>query len=64
MVNFDDYGNENKTEHFSKWPYIPDHPYRLLVIVGSGSGKANALLKSIKNQPVIDKIYLYVKDLI
>ena len=25
MINFDDYTNENKTEHNSKWPYIPDH---------------------------------------
>ena len=21
------------------WPYIPDHPYRILIIGGSGSGK-------------------------
>ena len=26
-----------------KWPYIPDHPYRVLIIGGSGSGKTNAL---------------------
>ena len=30
MINFDDYVNKNKTEHNSKWPYIPDHPYRIL----------------------------------
>ena len=40
-INFDDYTNENKTEHNLKWPYIPDHPYRILIIRGSGSGKAN-----------------------
>ena len=39
MINFDDYTNENITEHNSKWPYIPDHSYRILVIGGSGSGK-------------------------
>ena len=50
MINFDDYTNENKTEHNSKWPHIPDHPYRLLIVGGSGSGKANALLNSINNQ--------------
>ena len=61
MKNFDNYANENKTEHKSKWPYIPDHPYRILIIVGSGSGKANALLNLISNQPYIDKIYLYEK---
>ena len=60
MINFDDYTNENIVEHNSKWPYIPDHPYRILIIGGSGSGKTNALLNY--NQPDIDKIYLYVKD--
>ena len=39
MINFDDYTNENIIEHNSKWPYIPDHPYRILIIGGSGSGK-------------------------
>ena len=62
MINFDDYTNENIIEHNSKWPYIPDHPYRILIIVGSGSGKKNALLNLINNQPDIDKIYLYAKD--
>ena len=63
MINFDDYANENKTEHNLKWPYIPDHPYRILIIGGSGSGKSNALLNLINNEPDIDKIYLYAKDL-
>ena len=63
MINFDDYTNENIVEHNSKWPYIPDHPYRILIISGSGSGKTNALLNLIKNQPDIDKMYLYAKDL-
>ena len=62
MINFDDYTNENIVEHNSKWPYIPDHPYRILIIGGSGSGKTNALLNLINNQPEIDKIYLYAKD--
>ena len=62
MIDFDDYANDNKTEHNSKWPYIPDHPYRILIIGGSGSEKANALLNLINNQPDIDKIYLYAKD--
>ena len=62
MINFGDYANENKTQHNSKWPYIPDHPYRILIIGGSGSGKTNALFNLINNQPDIDKIYLYAKD--
>ena len=62
MINFDDYKNENKTQHNSKWPCISDHPYRILIIDGSGSGKTNALLNLINNQQDIDKIYLYAKD--
>ena len=55
MINFDDYTNENIIEHNSKWPYIPDHPYRILIIGGSGSGKTNALLNLMNNQLDIDK---------
>ena len=62
MINFDDYTNENIVEHNSKWPYIPDHPYRILIIGGSGSGKTNALLNLTNNQLDIYKIYLYAKD--
>ena len=62
MINFDDYTNENIVEHNSKWPFIPDHTYRILIIGGSGSGKTNALLNLINNQPGIDKICLYAKD--
>ena len=54
--------NKNKTEYYSNWPYIPDHPYRILILGGSGSGKTNALLSLINNQPDINKIYLYAKD--
>ena len=62
MINFDNYTNENKTEHNKDWPYTPDHPYRILIIGDSGSGKTNVLLNLIENQPEIDKIYLYAKD--
>ena len=62
MINFDEYVNENKTVHNKNWPYTPDHPYRILIIGGSGSGKTNVLLNLIENQPDIDKIYLYAKD--
>ena len=63
MINLDSIANENNKEHNEKWPYIPDHPYRILIIGGSGSGKTNALLNLIKEQDDIDKIYLYAKDL-
>ena len=62
MINFDDYVNENKTIRNKNWPYIPDHPYRILIIGGSGSGKTNLLFNLIENQTDIDKIYLYAKD--
>ena len=58
MINFGNYTNE---KHNLKWSYIPDHPYRILVIGGSGFGKTNALLNLTDNQLDIDKIYLYTK---
>ena len=44
--------------------YIPDQPFRILIIGGSGSGKTNVLLNLIKHrrQPDNYKIDLYVKD--
>ena len=63
MINLDSITNENNKEHNEKWSFIPDHPYRILIIGGSGSGKTNALLNLIKEQDDIDKIYLYAKDL-
>ena len=44
-----------------------NRPYRILIIVGSGSEKTSTLLSLTKQQNcdnynIIDKIYLYVKD--
>ena len=61
MINFGNYTNKNKTEHNSKWPYIPDHRQIILIIGGSRSGKTNALSNVISNQLYIDKIYLYAR---
>ena len=44
-------------------PEIPDHSYRILVIGGSWSTKLNSLVSLINQQPDINKIYLYAKDL-
>ena len=63
MINLDNITNENNKEQNRKWPFIPDHPYRILIISGPGSGKTNALLNLIKEKDNIDKIYLYAKDL-
>ena len=63
MINLESITNENNKENKKKWPFIPDHLYRILIISGSGSEKTNALLNLIKEQDYIDKIYLYAKDL-
>ena len=57
MINFDNYTNKNKTEHNSKWPYIPGHSNRILIIGGSGYGKT-----IINNQLDINQIFLFAKD--
>ena len=61
MFNFDYITKEDIKEHNPNWPEIPDHPRRILIIGGSGSGKTNALLNLINNELDIDKIYLYTK---
>ena len=63
MINLDRITDENNKKHNEKWPYIPDHSYRILIIGGSGSGKTNILLNLINKQHDIDKLYLGAKDL-
>ena len=56
MKNYDE---SIEINHSQNWSCIPDHPYRILIICGSGSGKTNVLLNLIKHQqPDLDKIYL------
>ena len=62
MFNPDNIKKENNKQHNKKWPFIPDHRYRILIIGGSKSGKANTLLNLISQQDDIDKIYLCSKD--
>ena len=52
MFNLGAITNVHKQD-YKKWLYIPDHPYRTLIIGGSGSGKTIALLNSIKEQEVV-----------
>ena len=59
MKNYD---QSVKINHKPNWPYIPDHPYKIFLIGGSGSGKTNVLLNLIVHQqPDIDRFYLYLK---
>ena len=62
MINLDSITSKNSKELNEKWPYIPDHPYRIIITGGSGSG-SNALINLINEQNDTDKICLYAKDL-
>ena len=66
MFQLDDITNENNEGYNKRWPYIPDHLYRMLIIGACVTEKTNVLLNLIKEQDsdeLIHKIYLYAKDL-
>ena len=63
MINFDDAIKKETKKDNPNWPEIPDHPYRILIIGGTGSGETNSLFNLINQQSDIDKIDLYVKDI-
>ena len=59
MFSFDYITKEDIKKHNPNCPQIPDHPYRILIVGGSGSRETNALLNNvISHQQDIDKIYL------
>ena len=62
MMNCYDLTKESISKYNSNWPEIPDHPYRIFIIGGSGSGKTNSFFNLINQQPDIDKIYLYTNN--
>ena len=59
--NFDDIIKENPKMHNPKWPQIPDYPYIILIIGGSGLRKTTASLNLTNHQLDIGKIHLYAK---
>ena len=65
MISLDSVTKENNKKHNEKWPYIREHQYIILTNGGSGSGKTKTLLNLKKelDKHVIDKIYLYARDL-
>ena len=63
MFNFDYSTKQDIKEHNPKWPEIPVYPYRILITRGSGFRKTNATLNLINDEPDIDKMCLYAKDL-
>ena len=62
MINFDDVRKENIKQLNPNQPQVSDHPYRILRVGGSGSGKVNSLFNLISCQLHFDKIYFYAKD--
>ena len=62
MINSDNVLKEETKEHNPNWLQIPDHPYTILIIRGSGARKENSSFNLTVQQPDTDKIYLYAKD--
>ena len=56
MINLDSIANENNKEHNKKWPFILDHPHRILITGGFRSRKTSALPNLIKAQDDITKV--------
>ena len=62
MMNFDDVIKDKIKKHNPYWSETPDYPYRIVIVVDSGSRKTNSLFNLISQQPDVDKMYLYAKD--
>ena len=62
MINLHGVIKENIKQRNLNWPPVPNHPYRISIIAGLGSGKTNSLLNSKTHQQDTDNIYLSTKD--
>ena len=61
MINLDSITNENKIERNEKWLFIPDPPYKILIIGASGSGKKNVLINLVKNKTILTRLFVCKK---
>ena len=62
MINFDLVNNNIKNNNTNNI-YSYTHPFRILIISPSGSGKTNLLRDIINEREDIDKIYLFARNL-
>ena len=54
------YDESVELNHNPNWSYVPDHPYRILIIIGPGSSKINVLwnlIQKLDNQILAKFIY-------
>ena len=63
VINFDDVTKENTKKHNPDWPQISDHPFKILIIGGSGSGKTNSLFNLIRHHSDIDNLLVYLRSI-
>ena len=65
MFDLDDITNESNKEHNENWLYIPDVPYRILIIGGSGSEKKKLIVFDDINTDIMinKKFHAIIKDL-
>ena len=61
-INFDYIVKENIKQHIPNWQQVLVHPYKILIVRGSGSRKKKSWFNITNRQPVIDRVYLYAKD--
>ena len=64
MFNFDSITKEDIKEHNPSWPKILDHPYIILIVGSSASGKTSALLNLINlNQKSTQSYFTVPKNI-
>ena len=57
------YNESIEINHNLNKPCITDHPYRILIVGASGSGKSNVLLNVIKYQRTYIHLFIYKRSI-